>query len=135
MPGYDYPNGRVGAGSRRRPLDAYGGTRSRRPTSRSAAVSAVGSIDSGSVGPGSLTANYNATASQIIGLGRPSGGATVKTINLIPTNTLYGDRASQFDIRFSKIFRSARTRTSVIFDLANAVNASTILAVNTAYGA
>jgi hypothetical protein len=88
-----------------------------------------------SPGP-NIAANFNATAAAISGLGRPlSAGATVKTVNLIPTNTLYGDRANQFDIRISKIFRAGRTRTSVNFDLANALNLSTILAVNPAYGA
>ena len=88
-----------------------------------------------SPGP-NIAANFNATSAAISGLGRPlSGGATFKTVNLIPTNTRYGDRANQFDVRFSKIFRTGRTRTSVNFDLANAVNASTILAVNNSYGA
>jgi hypothetical protein len=88
-----------------------------------------------SPGP-NIAANFNATSAVISGLGRPlSGGATVKTVNLIPTNTLYGDRANQLDLRVSKIFRAGRTRTAVNLDLANAVNASTVLAVNTSYGA
>jgi hypothetical protein len=88
-----------------------------------------------SPGP-NIAANFNATSAVISGLGRPlSGGATVKTVNLIPTNTLYGDRANQVDLRFSKIFRAGRTRTAVNLDLANAVNASTVLAVHTSYGA
>lgn len=86
--------------------------------------------------PGPLiTANYNATNAVISGLGRPlAGGATSVLVNLIPPQSQYGERANQLDLRFSKILRFGGTRTSVNLDLANALNANDVLAVNGTYG-
>ena len=87
-----------------------------------------------SPGP-SISASYVATNAAISGLGRPlSGGAAFALVNLIPTTSQYGDRANQLDLRFSKILRFGRTRTSFNLDLANATNSSTVLSVNGTYG-
>ena len=53
-----------------------------------------------------IVANYFVPAANIVGLGRPlSNGGTTVIYNLLEPNTLYGDRATQLDIRMSKIFR------------------------------
>jgi hypothetical protein len=84
-----------------------------------------------------IAANYFVPASNIVGLGRPlSSGATTVFYNLLEPNSNYGDRATQFDIRMSKIFRTfGDTRVSINFDLANVLNRNDILGVTTTYGA
>jgi len=66
-------------------------------------------------------------------LGRAFTNATNKTLNLVEPGTLYGDRLNQLDIRFGKLLRSGRTRTSLNLDLYNAFNVSTVLAENATY--
>ena len=66
-------------------------------------------------------------------LPRPFTGASSVTINLVPPGTFYGERLNQVDLRFAKILRFGRSRTSVNLDLYNLVNASTVLAENPAY--
>ena len=95
-----------------------------------------------------LASNYLVTAGQA---GLPSfSAAGVRLVNLIPITqpqgfttatapniagaTEYVDRANQLDLRFSKIFRLSKYRTSINFDLNNALNTSAVLAVNNAYG-
>lgn len=67
----------------------------------------------------SLGANWVAPNSATVGLGRPFAGVAGQTItvNLVEPGTLYGDRVNQFDLRFVKILRFGRTRTSVGFDV------------------
>jgi hypothetical protein len=85
----------------------------------------------------SISANYFVPAANIQGLGRPlSSGATTVFTNVIDPNSLYGERATQFDIRMSKIFRmAAGTRLSINFDLANILNRNDILGQSNTYGA
>jgi len=95
-----------------------------------------------------LASNYFVTAGQA---GLPSfSAAGVRLVNLIPITqpqgfttatapniaggTEYVKRANQLDLRFSKIFRTGKYRTSINFDLNNALNSSAVLAVNNAYG-
>jgi len=95
-----------------------------------------------------LASNYLVTAGQA---GLPSfSAAGVRLVNLIPITqpqgfttatapniagaTEYVDRANQLDLRFSKLFRFSKYRTSINFDLNNALNSSAVLAVNNAYG-
>jgi hypothetical protein len=84
-----------------------------------------------------IAATFAVPAAQIVGLNRPlSSGATSVTYNLLEPNSLYGDRVTQLDLRFSKLFRTgAGSRVSLNFDLANALNRNDILGVSTAYGA
>jgi hypothetical protein len=46
----------------------------------------------------------------------------------------YLERANQLDLRVSKILRLGRYRTSLNFDLANALNANDVLGANATYG-
>ena len=43
---------------------------------------------------------------------------------------MYGDRATDMDIRIAKIFRFGRTRSNLAFDLVNAFNSDAVLAYN-----
>ena len=82
--------------------------------------------------PGAIiTANYIATNAQIQpSLGRPlSGGAANATINLVEPGTLFGDRLTQVDLRFSKPIRFGARRLSVNLDIYNALNANPIIQV------
>ena len=67
-------------------------------------------------------------------LGRSlSASATTFTTNLVNPGTMYSERLNQLDLRFAKIVRLATTRTSLNFDLYNALNRSTVLQQNSAY--
>jgi len=79
-----------------------------------------------------LAANWTAPNSATVGLNRPFagvGGQTI-TVNLIEPGTLYGDRVTQIDMRFAKILRFGRTRTTVGLDLYNITNSAAILTYN-----
>ena len=84
-----------------------------------------------------INATFNVPVANIVGLGRGlTSGAAFVNYNLIEPNSLYGDRVTQFDLRFSKLLRTgAGTRLSVNFDLANALNRSDVLGQTNAYGA
>src|SRR5262245_22748945 len=56
------------------------------------------------------------------------------TIDLIPNNTLYGERIKQLDLRFSRIFRFGETRkVQANFDVYNIFNNNTVLNEQTRY--
>jgi hypothetical protein len=84
-----------------------------------------------------VTANYVAANGLIQpSLGRPlSGGAANATINIVEPGTMYGQRLNQLDLRIGKVLRFNRSRTSVNFDLYNALNGSAITSQNNAYAA
>jgi hypothetical protein len=46
---------------------------------------------------------------------------------------MFGDRLNQLDMRFAKLVKAGRTRTSVNLDLYNLFNVSTVLAENSTY--
>lgn len=61
--------------------------------------------------------------------------ATV-SIPLIPNQSKFEDRNQQIDLRFSRTFRIGGTsRLRANLDVYNVLNASSILATNTTYGA
>lgn len=79
-----------------------------------------------------LAANWTAPNSATVGLNRPFagvGGQTI-TVNLIEPGTLYGDRVTQIDMRFAKILRFGRTRTTVGVDVYNIANSAAVLTYN-----
>jgi Carboxypeptidase regulatory-like domain len=61
------------------------------------------------------------------------GGAANVTVNLVPAGSMFGDRLNQLDMRFGKILRSGRLRTSLNLDLYNVFNVSTVLTENPTY--
>ena len=65
-------------------------------------------------------------------LNRPFAGLGSQTItvNLIEPGTLYGERVNQIDMRFAKILRFGRSRTTVGFDVYNLVNSDAVLTYN-----
>ena len=79
-----------------------------------------------------LAANWTAPNSETVGLNRPFAGIGGQTIvvNLIEPGTLYGDRVTQIDMRFAKILRFGRTRTTVGVDLYNITNSAAVLTYN-----
>jgi hypothetical protein len=84
-----------------------------------------------------VTATYVALNSIIQpSLGRPlSGGAANVPINIVQPGTLYGERLNQLDLRVAKIFKFSRTRTSVNFDIYNALNANPVTSQNNNFAA
>jgi len=63
-----------------------------------------------------------------------SGGAANVSVAIIDPGTIYGDRLNQVDLRFGKVLRYGRTRSTVSLDLYNAFNVSTVLTQNNTYG-
>jgi hypothetical protein len=79
-----------------------------------------------------LAANWTAPNSATVGLNRPFAGigGTTIMVNLIEPGTLYGDRVNQIDMRFAKILRFGRSRTTVGFDVYNLMNSNPVLTYN-----
>ena len=84
-----------------------------------------------------IAANYNATNAVVApSLGRNlSGGASNVTVNLISPGSMYGDRLNQLDVRVAKILRFGRVKTTLNFDLYNALNVNAVLTQNNTFGA
>ncbi|MEO8256656.1 MAG: carboxypeptidase regulatory-like domain-containing protein [Acidobacteriota bacterium] len=79
-----------------------------------------------------ISANYLATNADVQStLGRPlSGGAANVTVNLVAPGTLYGDRANQLDLRFSRAFKFSQRRVAINLDVYNALNANPVAQLN-----
>jgi hypothetical protein len=95
-------------------------------------------------GPGiPIAANLvvsNAVVAQSLGRNLAACGAAAVcnatvTIPLIPNNTMFEDRHQQIDLRFSRTFTFGSNRLRANLDLYNVLNAASILATNTTYGA
>jgi hypothetical protein len=63
-----------------------------------------------------------------------SGNALNKTINLVEPGTMYRDRLTQLDLRFAKILRFGRTKSTLQIDLYNALNTDAVLTSNNNFG-
>ena len=59
---------------------------------------------------------------------------TVVISSLTPPYTVFTERITQVDLRFSKIFRIQKVRVQGNLDLYNAFNGNTVTQVNTRYG-
>ena len=84
---------------------------------------------------GALAANYTVPNSAIAPiLGRNlSGSAPNATVNIVEPGVLYGDRVNEVDVRFGKIFRLGKTRTTAGVDIYNLLNSGAILSYNQSY--
>jgi hypothetical protein len=82
-----------------------------------------------------ITAQYVATSAEVArSLGRPLSGNTPNvTVNLVRPRSMYADRINQLDLRISKILRFGRNRTTAGIDIYNALNSSSVLALNNAF--
>jgi hypothetical protein len=68
-------------------------------------------------------------------LGRPlSSNLQNITVNMLPTGTVFGDRANDLDLRLAKLFRFSRTRANVAFDVVNLLNSDAFLTYNPLMG-
>jgi len=87
--------------------------------------------------PGTAIAATYAVPNALIApsLGRSlAGGASTASVELLEPYSQFEDRITQLDLRLMKRFPLGRTRIQGIFDLYNALNASPILQLRTAYG-
>jgi hypothetical protein len=67
-------------------------------------------------------------------LGRPlSGNAANVTVSVLRPGTMYGERLTELDLRFSKIIRIGQTRVTANLDLYNALNGSAVRTLSSAY--
>ena len=82
-------------------------------------------------------ANYIATTAEVFpSLGRNlAGGTRTVTVPLVAPQTLFEDRTSRLDLRVSKIFNMGSKRLQINLDAYNALNSSSILAVNSTFDA
>jgi hypothetical protein len=62
-----------------------------------------------------------------------SGGAPNVTANIVVPGVLYGDRINEIDVRFGKIFKFGKTRTTIGVDIYNLLNSDAILSYNQAF--
>jgi hypothetical protein len=76
----------------------------------------------------------NAEIAPSLGRNLSAGAGSTVTIPLIQPGTVYGDRLNQLDFRMTKGFKAGKMRVRGNVDLYNALNASSVLTLNTAYG-
>jgi hypothetical protein len=86
-----------------------------------------------------LALNCVATSPCVNDLGRNFTGVPPvpgfgRFFNIVQPNDLYLERLNQLDLRLSKIFRLATTRTAVNFDFYNVTNSNSVIAENSTYG-
>ena len=82
-----------------------------------------------------IFATQATTSAQVLpSLGRNLTSGTV-LIDLVPPFTMFEDRSNQVDVRLTKTVRVGRTRIQGQVDVYNAFNRSSVLTVNTRYGA
>ena len=81
-----------------------------------------------------ITADLVLTNAQLASaLGRATSTPTV-TVALMEPNTMFENRTTLLDLRFSRKFRMGRTTATGNFDMYNALNANSLQGINTTYG-
>jgi hypothetical protein len=84
-----------------------------------------------------IEASYAATTAEILRtLGRNlAGGARTATVPLVAPNTMFEDRRTRLDLRFTKLLRvTARVNVQANVDVYNVMNSSGIQQVTTTFG-
>ena len=76
----------------------------------------------------------NAEIAPSLGRNLAAGPAATATVSLLEPNTMFEKRLTQVDLRLTKIVRLRQLRLQGMFDVYNAFNANTVLALNTTYG-
>jgi hypothetical protein len=82
-----------------------------------------------------ITASYVAPNALVApSLGRNlSGGASNVTVALVEPRSMYGQRRNQVDLRIGKIFHVGHVVATPTFDVYNALNASPVTALSSAF--
>jgi hypothetical protein len=83
----------------------------------------------------SRSATYRMSAAQFLAItGRPlAPGLAQQDVNLLLPGALYGDRINVVDMRFAKVLKFGKTRTTVGVDLYNLFNANTATTYESVY--
>jgi hypothetical protein len=83
----------------------------------------------------SRTATYRMSAAQFLAAtGRPlAAGLATQDVNLVLPGTVYGDRINAVDMRFAKVLRFGKTKSTVGLDLYNLFNSNTPTTYETVY--
>ena len=83
-----------------------------------------------------ITSSYVVSSAIVAqSLGRPlAGSVTTATIDVIPPSTMFEDRVTQLDVRFTKRLKVGRARVDGNVDLYNLFNGSSVLSTNTRFG-
>ena len=98
----------------------------------------IGKGNEGKTSPEELLAAAHAAcfatslAGELTRAGSPPEKLNV-TANIVEPGVLYGDRINEIDVRFGKIFKVGRTRTTVGVDIYNLLNTDAILSYNQAF--
>jgi hypothetical protein len=86
-----------------------------------------------------ITAQYTATNAQIapsLGRNLAAGVNGTATVQLIPTQLIFGERLNQIDFRLAKTFKLSRgPRVQAQVDLYNLLNGNPVILQNNTYGA
>jgi hypothetical protein len=92
--------------------------------------------------PSGMRANFTATNAYLAAnsnLGRNLAGTAAATqatsLEIVDPDTVYLDRDNQLDLRFGKVVRWRRTRSTINLDLFNALNANPVQSANASFAA
>jgi hypothetical protein len=92
----------------------------------------------GSTASGATAVDFAATNAQIapsLGRNLAQGPSGVVLVSLVAPHTVFEERLTQVDVRFSKILELGRTKLQGMFDVYNLFNEDSILSEFTRYGA
>jgi hypothetical protein len=76
----------------------------------------------------------NAQVVPSLGRNLAAGAAATVTVPIVPPQTMFEDRLTQLDVRFTKILKVGRGRLQGMFDIYNIFNANTVLVSRNTYG-